>query len=342
MASAAAIGALLSAAYVLTRRLWLAIGLAAGATAYSSVVGLAWTGQAPANDRDLPVAVAVACVAAAVMLAAAVLRGRVVPAARAWGLQTRLRAVGSAASGRGGDPRTERFSLWALLGVPLLMYWLYAYLNPWWALAVPVVYWSYARFGERRRLTELRGGVRGFGEFLPGLGAGALLVVMPAVVTTGNGPHLSSLTISWSITLAWYALCEEMIFRGMLLRGLNRGIGSAGALVLVSLLFGVAHDLYEPTPFLFHMVSAALFGVAFLYTGRLWLPIGLHLGMNLGIATCTWNGQSPWLSIALQVAALVVFVVLTTRRARLTPYRRSALGRLRALRPLARSSAVDT
>lgn len=77
---------------------------------------------------------------------------------------------------------------------------------------------------------------------------------------------------------------EELLFRGILLRGLEVAIGSIPAVVASSLLFGVAHvdggavDAWGAIAIA--AGGGALFGAAAVTTRSLWPAIGLHAGWN--------------------------------------------------------------
>lgn len=80
--------------------------------------------------------------------------------------------------------------------------------------------------------------------------------------------------------VAWW---EELAFRGYLLQNLIDGIGLKWSIVLSSLVFGLGH-LFNPNATLLSALLIALITpqliYAYLKTGRLWLPIGIHLGWN--------------------------------------------------------------
>jgi membrane protease YdiL (CAAX protease family) len=77
-------------------------------------------------------------------------------------------------------------------------------------------------------------------------------------------------------------VAEEVLFRGFLLPGLAAGpAGGAGAVVATALLFAVIHLQYD----LFDMTGVCglglLLGAARWHSGSLWLPVGLHMAVNL-------------------------------------------------------------
>ena len=80
------------------------------------------------------------------------------------------------------------------------------------------------------------------------------------------------------------ATVEEILFRGFLFRLVEIVAGSWTALLLTSALFGAAHAA-NPGATLSSSAAIALeagllLGAAYTFTGRLWLPIGLHAGWN--------------------------------------------------------------
>ena len=111
-------------------------------------------------------------------------------------------------------------------------------------------------------------------------------------VTSWHGQTLS--TSAWLQAL-WLALLanllaavgEEAMYRGYLLVGLVRAWGRAGGLVVMAALFALPHLLVTgaaETHWLLFTVMLALPGVmlgwAYLRSGSLWFPIGIHFGWN--------------------------------------------------------------
>lgn len=111
--------------------------------------------------------------------------------------------------------------------------------------------------------------------------------------------------------VAWW---EELVFRGYLFQNTVPVLGLTGSIVLLSLVFGVLHGM-NPNATVLSTVLIALITpqlvYAYLKTGQLWLPIGIHWGWNLfqasvfgfsasGQASPTMIAQSPtgpdWLS----------------------------------------------
>lgn len=111
--------------------------------------------------------------------------------------------------------------------------------------------------------------------------------------------------------VAWW---EELVFRGYMLQNMVAGVGLIWAIVISSLLFGLIHGANPDATLLstiLLIVTTPQLIYAYLKTGQLWLPIGLHLGWNFfqsavfgyaasGLESPTLIQQSPiaadWLS----------------------------------------------
>ncbi len=81
-------------------------------------------------------------------------------------------------------------------------------------------------------------------------------------------------------TASWM---EELIFRGYLLQNLAEGIGIRWAVVLSSIIFGVAHLPNTNSSVLSGIIITLitfLLVLGWLRTGQLWIPFGLHAGWN--------------------------------------------------------------
>lgn len=81
-------------------------------------------------------------------------------------------------------------------------------------------------------------------------------------------------------------VCEEIIFRGFLIRylaSLPLDIGIVAAIVGAALIFGLDHGYQGWTGMLLTAVMALLFTAAFLATGALWVPMLLHALLDLRV-----------------------------------------------------------
>ena len=77
---------------------------------------------------------------------------------------------------------------------------------------------------------------------------------------------------------------EEIIFRGILFRMIDRRWNTTVALVISALLFGLIH-IWNDNATLWSSLAIAveagvLLGAAYKYSGTLWLPIGIHWAWN--------------------------------------------------------------
>ncbi|HSA91564.1 MAG TPA: CPBP family intramembrane glutamic endopeptidase [Terriglobales bacterium] len=124
------------------------------------------------------------------------------------------------------------------------------------------------------------------------LGVGMVTLAVGAIATFG---HLSFRTIA-APGVVWYvlvdlwvlltaAMLEEVAFRGYPFQRLVEGIGAAGAILLLSALFGLIHAANPHARLLgwgtFNTVFiGALLAISYLRTGGLWMPWGIHFGWN--------------------------------------------------------------
>ena len=79
-------------------------------------------------------------------------------------------------------------------------------------------------------------------------------------------------------------ILEELLFRGLLFRLTSKILGTWGALLVTSALFGAAHAANHgatvSSSLAIALEAGILLGAAYAATGRLWVPIGLHVGWN--------------------------------------------------------------
>jgi uncharacterized protein len=127
--------------------------------------------------------------------------------------------------------------------------------------------------------------------FLGGI-AGGLLVTVPAVLlrmaSFERAPSLGNWrsVIFVAVVLLFGAMGEEIMFRGYAFQVLLTETGIFATILPVSLLFSLMHGLnpgINPLGFVNTFLWGVLLGFAFLRSGDLWLPIGLHYGWNLAL-----------------------------------------------------------
>jgi len=151
------------------------------------------------------------------------------------------------------------------------------------------------RIWERGRLADIGlGWTRAsrqnlFVGVVGGCGA-ACLVIVPALATgmarlrpdpdyAGGWPAAFFVTL----ILLFGAFGEEMLFRGYGFQVMLRVAGPFATILPVSLLFALAHTANRSVTLLGVANTAGwgvILGVAFLRSGDLWLPTGLHFGWN--------------------------------------------------------------
>lgn len=101
------------------------------------------------------------------------------------------------------------------------------------------------------------------------------------------------------------AVGEEMVFRGILFRWIDRRWGLTAALVVSGLVFGLAH-VTNPNATLWSGIAIALesgfmLGMAYKWAGNLWFPIGIHWSWNFvqgnvfGFAVSGLDAGVSWL-----------------------------------------------
>jgi hypothetical protein len=128
------------------------------------------------------------------------------------------------------------------------------------------------------------------GGLFGGLLVGAILFSIVIAVLTLTHCYTASFQ-SWNPllpALAFFlvvALVEELLFRGVLFRLIEKVTGTWIALVLSAILFGVIH-IPNPHATLFSTLAIALeagilLALAYVLTRSLWFAIGIHWGWNL-------------------------------------------------------------
>ncbi len=133
-------------------------------------------------------------------------------------------------------------------------------------------------------------------QWASGLALGGVLISADVLCIAGFGSlhlhlHLSRPMLlraaAVTVLLLFAALTEELSFRGYPFQKLTEACGAFWAVVLLSALFGAVH-LWNPASggwlswgFFNTLAVGALFALARIRSGSLWLPFGLHFGWNL-------------------------------------------------------------
>jgi uncharacterized protein len=153
------------------------------------------------------------------------------------------------------------------------------------ALAL-LIYGVAVRFAERRPVSEL---ALRYGplEFPVGMLVGFAFISLVLLLLWSLGLY----DVGIGHWRHWYnyflfnsyisAVLEELAFRAILLRLIARVFGPVAGLVVSALLFGAAHASHAAPVAVAQIVVAGLvFGLLYMESGRLWLPIGAHLGYD--------------------------------------------------------------
>jgi membrane protease YdiL (CAAX protease family) len=153
-----------------------------------------------------------------------------------------------------------------------------------------LVYRAFARWIEHRKAFELStsGSPR---ELATGLGMGFCLVFIVVILLYIMGyyqfdslnPNLR-LLVDYFVKFTMGAFLEELIFRLIIFRLTEELIGTWWALLIQVVLFGLAHIGNDNatiwTSAAVMIIGGLLETSAFIYTRRLWLALGLHIGWN--------------------------------------------------------------
>lgn len=155
-----------------------------------------------------------------------------------------------------------------------------------------------AQFIDRSSLAAF--GVALHDGWLRDIGAGIGVAAFMLAVTLIGSFAFGTVQMQWTgslasipaivltlVVLAVSAANEELLFRGYPMQVLMKGIGPWGAIMLLSCVFGLVHRNNEGATALSvlnTMLAGVLLSLAYLKTRSLWLPFGIHLGWNAGLA----------------------------------------------------------
>jgi uncharacterized protein len=156
-------------------------------------------------------------------------------------------------------------------------------------VAVFALYPFLVRVFERRAASEI-GIRRHWSDFLVGCAIGALLIGVIYLVLCASGiahPQAGSGFAGFIVAVLRplsVAMLEELLFRGVLLRITEEVSGTAVAIVVSSVLFGLAHAANPgATPFTIFALTielGVLLSLAYVLTRNIWLAVGIHMAWN--------------------------------------------------------------
>lgn len=126
-------------------------------------------------------------------------------------------------------------------------------------------------------------------EFLLGLMLGGVMILVawiPIALMAGvrfEGVDAPLLFAEYTLYIVLSAAGEELLFRGYLFQRLMEIVGATAAALLGAFFFAAAH-MWNPslslTGVLNLFLAGLLFAGAYLRTGSLWMPIGIHIAWN--------------------------------------------------------------
>lgn len=173
-------------------------------------------------------------------------------------------------------------------------------------------YWAYVHWYEKRDATELR--LRPVSLLLSGA-AGFGLMAIPIAALFAIGAYdlvsvrgISSALVGPAVLIVIAATLEELVFRCLLFRVLERSWGTWFALVLQALLFALQHlgnmESGGASDVVVMLVSVTLAGllwaVVFILTRNLWATAANHAAWNFTILLCgvPLSGNDDWRTIS--------------------------------------------
>lgn len=112
---------------------------------------------------------------------------------------------------------------------------------------------------------------------------GYLIMLITGVATFEMGNFVLGTFMAWLLFFLIQPFFEELLFRGYILRLIQRYFGTWTAIILSSILFGLVHapnDNFSILGLLSIALSGLLMGWLFVRTESLWAPTGLHFSWN--------------------------------------------------------------
>lgn len=197
-------------------------------------------------------------------------------------------------------------------------------------------------------------------QLVVGFAAGAILITAAIAILWLAGAYRVERThpsADWLLPLLTgglgAAVSEEIIFRGVLYRMTEEGLGSAAALLVSAFFFGFVHLANQGSTAWSSIAIAVeaglLLGLIYVLTRTLWVCIGLHIGWNYfqgfvwGVPVSgvvepsllqsvrpgpewltggAWGVEASVVAVLLNLALAVVLLAAARRRGRWAPLRR--------------------
>lgn len=110
----------------------------------------------------------------------------------------------------------------------------------------------------------------------------ALLLLAVALGGLRIEPHRPQWILAFIMAnLFFVSLAEEALFRGYLQQRVRQWFGAYPALIITALLFGAAHFAGGLLMVAFATLAGVIYGLAWMWSGRLWVPVAFHFALNL-------------------------------------------------------------
>ncbi|WP_061800167.1 CPBP family intramembrane glutamic endopeptidase [Serratia ficaria] len=110
----------------------------------------------------------------------------------------------------------------------------------------------------------------------------ALLLLAVALGGLKIEPHAPAWILPFLMAnLFFVCMAEEALFRGYLQQRLGQWLGAWPALIVAAAVFGAAHLAGGLLIVAFATLAGVIYGLAWMWSGRLWVPILFHFGLNL-------------------------------------------------------------
>jgi uncharacterized protein len=152
-----------------------------------------------------------------------------------------------------------------------------------------LAYWLFVLLVERKPFSDfaLPGAAK---EWIFGAAVGtAVMTITVGIIAALGGYHITGyndahvLTDVLSMALV-SGIPEEILFRGIIFRFLEKWLGSIAALAISAFLFGLGH-IFNPNSswlaaFAIAVEAGVMLGAVYMMTRRLWAAIGLHMAWN--------------------------------------------------------------